>query len=103
MVLFDISVLQISGAVADETNMVSLAFCESGLPAEDKMVKKTLEELHTYAELKDDPRASLPDSFTVCSSTMTTGCQSFVSPPFFNILDNNGGQFMAPCQSCGNI
>ena len=39
-----------------ETNVVSLTFCESRLDAEDKMGKKTLEEVHTYAELKQGPR-----------------------------------------------
>ena len=53
-----------------QTDVVSLTFCESNLPVEDKMGKKTLEEVHTYAELKNDPRASLPDSFTVCSTIM---------------------------------
>ena len=49
------------------TDVVNIAFCEADLPPGDKMGKKTLEEVHSYAELKDDPRASLPDSFTVCS------------------------------------
>ena len=47
------------------TNVVNHAYCEASLSAEDKMNKKTLEEVHTYAELKHDPRASLPDSFTI--------------------------------------
>ena len=70
----EIYVLRKTRAVA-QTNVVSLTFCESNLPAEDNMGKKTLEEVHTYAELKHDPRASLPDSFTVCSTIMTSGCQ----------------------------
>ena len=77
-----------------KTDVVSLTFCESNLPAEDKMPKKTLEEVHTYAELKHDPRGSLPDSFTVCSTTMMTGCQSKMSSTLFNILDNNRDLFM---------
>ena len=86
-----------------ETNVVSLTFCESRLDAEDKMGKKTLEEVHTYAELKQDPRASFPESFTVCSTIMTTGCQSQKWPTFFTILDNNGGQFLGPFIRHGNI
>ena len=86
-----------------ETNVVSLTFCESQLPAKDKMAKKTLEEVHTYAELKDDKRASLPDSFTVCSSIMTTDCPSYKWPVFFNILDENRDQFMVPYLSSGVI
>ena len=65
------SSLQVSEEKA-ETNVVSLAFCESRLAAEDKMGKKELAEVHTYAELKHDPEASFPESFTVCSSIMTT-------------------------------
>ena len=79
----EISMFRGTGAVA-KTNVISLTFCESSLPAEDKMGKKMLEEVHTYAELKHDPRASLPDSFTICSTIMIKGCQSsYVWPMFF--------------------
>ena len=84
----EISLLRRTRAVA-QTDVVSLTFCESNLPAEDNKGKKTLEEVHTYAELKNDPRGSLPDAFTVCSTIMTAGCQSSSSPRIFNILDNN--------------
>ena len=56
------------------TDVVNLSFCLLDLTAEDAMPKKTLEEVHTYAELKHDPHASLPDSFTVCSTIMSTDC-----------------------------
>ena len=98
-----IPVLQRTRALAADTDVVSLTFCESLLPAEEKMGKKTLEEIHTYAELKHDPRASLPDSFTVCSTIRTTGCQSYSWPMFFNILDNNRGQFLVPQLRHGSI
>ena len=78
------------------TNVVSHVFCESSLTADDKMVKKSLEEIHTYAELKHDPRASLPDSFSVCSTIMTTNCLSHFWPAFFTILDNDRAEFLAP-------
>ena len=65
----EVSLLRRTRAVP-KTIVVSLAFCESNLPAEDKMGKKTLEEVHTYAELKNDPRGSLPDAFTICSMIM---------------------------------
>ena len=90
-------------SVLHNTNVISLGFCESSLPAEDTMARKTLEEVHTYAELKHDPRAALPQSFTVCSSIMTTGCQSYEWPTLFNILDSNGDQFLAPWHSHGII
>ena len=86
-----------------QTDVVSLTFCESLLPVEDIISKKTLEEVHTYAELKHDPRASLPESFTVCSTIMTTGCQSYAWPTLFNILDNNRDQFLAPVLGVGDI
>ena len=86
--------------VAAKTNVLSLTFCEADLPAEDKMSKKTLEEVHTYAEL--NPRASLPQSFTVCSTIMVTGCQSQNPPRFFNMLDSNNDQFIAPIQNHKN-
>ena len=85
------------------TNVVSQAFCESTLPAEDNMSKKTLKEIHTYAELKHDPRASLPDSFTICSSIMTPSCPNYIWPAFFTILDNEGAQFLATICNRGFI
>ena len=76
------------------TNVINLSFCESMLPAKDRMGKKTLEEVHSYAQLKLDPTAALPQSFTICSTIMTTGCQSYEWPVFVNMLDNNGSQFL---------
>ena len=78
------------------TDVLSFAFCDSNLPPEDKMGKNSLEEVHTYASLKLDPRASLPDSFTVCSDVMVTGCLNAEWPVFFNIFDNNRNQFLVP-------
>ena len=85
---------EISTLQRNMTNVITLSFCESRLPASDRMGKKTLEEVHTYAELKHDPRASLPQAFTICSTIMTTGCKSYEWPSFFNILDNNRSQFL---------
>ena len=86
-----------------KTNVVTLAFCESSLPPEDIMGKENLEDLHTYAELKHDPSASLPESFTICSTIMITSCQSSEWPTFFNLFDNSGGQFLVPKLSHGSI
>ena len=77
------------------TDVVNHAFCESDLSTEDKRGKKRLEDVHTYAELKHDRRASLPDSFTVCSTIMTSGCLSFGRPSFFTVLDNDRGPFLS--------
>ena len=76
-------------------DVVNLSFCSLDLPAEDKWDKKTLEELHTYAELKHDPRADLPDAFSVCSTIMATDCKPQWST-FLNILINNSDQFLVP-------
>ena len=73
------------------------------MPPKDNKGKKTLEELHAYAELKHDPRASLSDSFTVCSTIMTADCQSFWWPTLFNILDKNRDQFLAPMLDPGPV
>ena len=81
--------------------VVSHLFCESSLDGKDRTGQKTLEEVHTYSELKHDPRASLPDSFTICSTIMTSGCQSSSWPTFFNILDDNRSQFLSPFHSHG--
>ena len=86
-----------------KTDVVSHAFCESSLSAEEKMVKNTLEEVHTYAELKHDPRASLPESFTVCSIIMTPNCPNQIWPALFSILDTDMYQFLAPICKGGSI
>ena len=50
--------------------------------------------MSTHAELKHDPRAALPHSFTVCSTIMLVECQSYFPSMFFNILDNQFEQIM---------
>ena len=60
------------------------------------MGKKSMKEVHTYAQLKQDPQASLPDHFTVCASIMVSDCKSSTWPIFFNILDSEGFQFLVP-------
>ena len=75
------------------TDVVNLSFCKSDLPAEDKGGRRRKEEVHTYAELKHDPRASLPDSFTISSTIMATDCYYPRWSPFFNILNKNSAQF----------
>ena len=62
------------------TSLVSHAFCESAMSPEEKMSKNTLIEIHTFSKLKKDPLASLPDSFTVCSTMMTRNCSCYAWP-----------------------
>ena len=85
------------------TNVINHAYCDSSLSEEDKKDKKSLGEVHTYAELKHDPKASLPDSFTICSAIMTTNCQNSVFPTYFTLLDNNRTQLVAPFRSYGSM
>ena len=86
-----------SGPNGEKCNyVVNHSFCESSLPPEDLEGKNTLEEVHTYAELKNDPHSNLPDSFTICSTIMDTNCQSWGWPMFFNVLDNQNKQLVAP-------
>ena len=78
------------------TTVVNHAFCDSNVSDENKMAKKTLMEIHTYAELKSDPQGNLPDSFTICSSLMTPSCPSHIWPSFFTILDNEQAHLFTP-------
>ena len=47
----------------------------------------SLEDVDTYSELKYDPRASLPSSFTVCVSVLVT--TNNLSPSLFTLLGND--------------
>ena len=78
-------------AKTDSTYVVNHEFCFICLSAEDLEEKDTLEEVHTYARLKNDPRADLPSSFTICSSVMTTyGSMQRL----FNLLGNDGNSWL---------
>ena len=76
-----------------KTNVVSHEFCYSCMSEEDNEQKKTLEEVHTYAELRNDPRASLPSSFTICSTAMTTYATDQYQM-FFVLLGEDGNQWL---------
>ena len=78
------------------TYIVDPTFCEDDISAQDNAGKKNLEDVHTYAELKLDPRSTLPEAFTICSSIMRSNCYSRNYPVFFNILDNKLEQALAP-------
>ena len=78
------------------TIVVSHEVCQSDLTDEDKMSKSSLEEVHTYAELKDDPKSSVPPSFTICSSVMTSECPDTYSRVLFTILSDQKKQLLVP-------
>ena len=48
----------------------------------------SLKDVHTYSELKYDPRASLPFSFTFCVSVLVT--TNNLHPSLFTLLGNDG-------------
>ena len=70
------------------TKVISHVFCEACI---EMPLNPTLKDSHTYVELKHDPKASLPTSFTICSMVMA---------PFdgllqiFNLLGKDGQQFL---------
>ena len=74
-------------------NVVSHESCNSCLSQNEKDDKDLLEDVHTYAKLRNDPRADLPSSFTICSSSMTTYGIGFV---FFNLLGDDGNKLLGP-------
>ena len=76
--------------------VISPTFCEENSPPEDTAGKDNLKEVHTYAELKNDRQASLPASFTICSTITAINCPSQLQPRFFNVLDNELRQILAP-------
>ena len=86
-------------AKAANVNVVNHEFCSSCLSEEDKEGKENLKDVHTYAELKSDPRADLPSSFTICSSVMTTYNANGNQPHMFNMLGNDGNSWLAPIMS----
>ena len=88
------STLQQNGKITS-TDVISNVFCDKQISTEEKTGIKTLEQVHTYAKLKSDPHASLPDSFTVCSTLLTESCKSYAWTLFFTILDNQGAQLMS--------
>merc|ERR1712079_677672 len=81
-----------SRVVKDETTyVINHEFCRSCLSDDEAKEKDTLNEVESYAELKSDPNANLPPSFTICSSVMTThgGVQTF-----FTLLGKDNNKWM---------
>ena len=56
-----------------------------------------LRDISNYAELKLDPRASLPSSFTICVSVLATTQHSAPGggPILFSLLGNDGKQWFS--------
>ena len=69
---------------ANKLDVIHHKFCESCNPEN----LKTLKDVHTYSQLKYDPRASLPSSFTICVSVLVT--IDNLRPSLFTLLGNDG-------------
>ena len=80
------------------TYVVNHEFCSSCLSEEENEWKETLEEVHTYAQLKKDHRADLPSSFTVCSGAMTTYGRKQM---LFNLSGKKGNKWLGPFMQVG--
>ena len=57
--------------------------------------KKTLGDIQTLAILANDPHASLPSSFTICSTVMDVLSKKPNEQMFFNLLGNDGKQLLS--------
>ena len=68
---------------ANQLVVINHGFCQSC-----SREFKSLKDVHTYSDLKYDPRASLPSSFTFCVSVLVT--RNNLGPPLFTSLGNDG-------------
>ena len=88
------------------TNFVILLFVSSTIAEERNLIvvrlpgtmgdKERLADVDTYAELKYDPRGSLPEDFTICSSILVLPSQNSVWPTFFAILIRSPQETIIP-------
>ena len=77
---------------ATKSSVISHEMCWECLSEEEQRKSEegsTLEDVHTYAQLKHDPRDSLPSSFTICATLLS----STYHPIFFTLLGKDGDQF----------
>ena len=72
-----------------KTKVISHELCLFCLSEEERKVaiarQENLENVHTYVELENDPRASLPSSFTICATLFSSKSNPY-EPMFFTIL-----------------
>ena len=74
-----------------KTSVVSHEF---PLTEENLLLKPKKEDLHTFAELQFDPKASFPRSFTICSTIMTTAATESSTSLFFSILGKGNSNYL---------
>ena len=76
------------------TDIISHEFCYSCLGEKNQERKQSLTDLDSYVELENKPTDSLPASFTICSSVMTTqGTDHYLM--FFGLLGEDGNQWLS--------
>ena len=76
------------------TDIISHEFCYSCLGEKNQERKQSLTDLDSYVELGNKPTDSLPASFTICSSVMTTqGTDHYLM--FFGLLGEDGNQWLS--------
>ena len=54
---------------------------------------KTFQDIQNYAVLKNDPKASLPSSFTICVSVLSAPYNPW--PILFSLMGNDGNQWFS--------
>ena len=64
--------------------------------------KKSLDDIPSLALLANDPRATLPESYTICSDIMTVFSSRMNFLMFFNLLGSDGEQLL-PAVTFGEI
>ena len=67
---------------------------EFPLTEENLLSKPKKEDLHTFAELKFDPKASFQKRFTICSTLMTRAVIKSWPLIFFSLLDKGGNNYL---------
>ena len=78
--------------IGQEINVVSFVNPDSEIGT----IKKSLDDVQSLAVLANDPRAALPESFTICSDIMSVFSTKETRLTFFTFQGNNGDQLLSP-------
>ena len=77
-----------------QTQAVKLAVISHGICQSCPAHVSSLKDIDTYSELKNDPQASLPSSFTICVSVLVTSDDQ--NPSLFTLLGNDERPWFSP-------
>ena len=77
--------------ISQEINVVSFVNPDSEIGT----IKKSLDDVQSLAVLANDPRAALPESFTICSDIMSVFSTKETRLTFFTFQGNNGDQLLS--------